>query len=210
VLLLQEFWADPRTDDGMWKLVQDSNLRYFLDEDIKVKSKKPRAMIALSVDLRVDFEVMCLERDLVAMWVGTGLDTIPVVSLYNPNPDPTRSGPMKSRRFCQMLSGVRDWVVGGDLNAHHPVWSGKDDIRNAQETLKLLERGVLRIEPGTLTRQPDSNQEPTTIYLVVVSWAIADRVSEAVIAEDDLTTGSEHVRESGIPLINKFSLLNLY
>jgi hypothetical protein len=83
-------------------------------------------------------------------------------------------------------------VVGGDFNAHHPDWSGKDDIRNAQETLELLEQGSLRIEPGTPTRRPDTNQEPTTIDLVVASWAIAERVLEAVIADDDLTTGSDH------------------
>jgi hypothetical protein len=121
VLLLQEFWADPRTDNGMWKLVQDGNFRYFFDGSIKAKSKKPRAMIALSVNPRVDFEVVCLDRDLVAVWVGTGPDKVMVVSLYNPNPDPNRSGPMKGRKLFQTLSGVRDWVVGGDFNAHHPA-----------------------------------------------------------------------------------------
>jgi hypothetical protein len=152
VLLLQGFWAHPRTDDEIWKLVQDCNFRYLFDGGIKDKSKKPGAMIALSVNSREDFEVMCLEGDLVAVWVGTRPDKILVVSLYNPNPDPTRSGPMKSRRLFQMLSGVQDWIVGGNFNAHHPVWSGKDDIRNAQETLELLERGALGIEPGTPTR----------------------------------------------------------
>jgi hypothetical protein len=192
VLLLQEFRADPRTNDGMWKLVQDGNFSYFFDGGIKDKSKEPRAMIALSVNPRVDFEVMCLERDLVAVWVGTGPDKILVIRLYNPNPDPTRRGHMKSRRLLQILSGVRDWVVGGDFNAHRPVWLGKDNIRNAQETQELLERGAQRIEPGTPTRRPDFNQEPTMIDLVVVTWTIAGRVSEAVIAEDDLTTGSDH------------------
>jgi hypothetical protein len=152
VLLLQEFWADPRTDNGMWKLVQDGNFRYFFDGGIKDKDRKAQAMIALSVNPRMDFEVVCLERDMVVLWVGTVPDRVMIVSLYNPNPDPTRSSPMKSRRLFQVLSGVRDWVVGGDFNAHHPVWLGKDGIKNAQETLELLERGALKIEPGTPTR----------------------------------------------------------
>jgi hypothetical protein len=192
VLLLQEFWADPRTDDGLWKLVQDSNFRYFFDGGIRDKDKKPRAMIALSVNPRVDFEVVRMERDMVALWIGRGDDRVMVVSLYNPNPDPTKCSPMRSRSLFQVLTGVRDWVVGGDFNAHHPIWSGKDDIRNAHETLELLDLGVLKIEPGTPTRRPDSNQEPTTIDLVIASTSVSGRISEAVIADEDLTTGSDH------------------
>jgi hypothetical protein len=192
VLLLQEFWADPRTDDGLWKLVQDSNFRYFFDGSIRDKDKKPRAMIALSVNPRVDFEVVRMERDMVALWVGRGDDRVMVVSLYNPNPDPTKCSPLRSRSLFQVLTGVRDWVVGGDFNAHHPIWSGKDDIRNAHETLELLDLGVLKIEPGTPTRRPDSNQEPTTIDLVIASTSVSGKISEAVIADEDLTTGSDH------------------
>jgi ribonuclease HI len=176
----------------MWKLVQDSNFRYFFEGGIKDKDKRPRAMIALSVNPRVDFEVVCLERDMVALWVGSGADRAMVISLYNPNPDPTRCSPMRSRRLFQVLIGVRNWVVGGDFNAHHPTWSGKDEIKNANETLELLEMGVLKLEPGTPTRRPDTNQEPTTIDLVIASRPMSDRISEAVIAEDDLTTGSDH------------------
>jgi hypothetical protein len=177
----------------MWKLVQDGNFRYFFEGGIKDKSKKPWAMIALSVNPRVDFEVVCLERDMVALWVRTVPDRVMIVSLYNPNPDPTRSGPIKSRKRFQTLSGVRDWVEGGDFKPHHPAWSGNDNTKNAQETLELLERGILKIEPGTRTRRPDANHEPTTIDLIVALWAVADRVLEAVIAaEDDLTTGSDH------------------
>jgi hypothetical protein len=63
--------------------------------------------------------------------------------------------------------------------------------KNSQDTREILEKGVLRIEPRTPTRRPDTDeQEPSTIDLVIAAPEITDRVSEAVIA-DDLTIGSE-------------------
>jgi len=95
-------------------------------------------MIAVSVNPRVDFEVILTERDMVAVWVGKGTDRVLVVSVYNPFPNPDRSGPLASKRALQLLSGHRDWVIAGDFNAHHPDWSGRGLEVNANDTLCKL------------------------------------------------------------------------
>jgi hypothetical protein len=57
----------------------------------------------------------------------------------------------------------------------------------------FLTQGVLKIEPGTPTGRLDTeNQQATTIDLVITAPALDDRVSEATIADDSLTTGSDH------------------
>jgi len=63
----------------------------------------------------------------------------------------------------------------------------------AMETLEILNCSTLKIEPGTPTRRSDiTSQELSTLNLGIAEDGIADRVSEAVVADDDLHTGSDH------------------
>jgi hypothetical protein len=53
--------------------------------------------------------------------------------------------------------------------------------------------GCYKIEPGTSTRPAHTdNQESSTLDLVIVAPDLAGKVTEAVIAEDEITTGSDH------------------
>jgi hypothetical protein len=194
MLLAQEFWADPRDDNGIWKTALDLNFWFVFDRSVTDgRRTASRAMIAVSKNPPVDYTIEVQERDLVAVKIGKGEDEILVVSIYNPNPDPLKVGPLRSERTLALLREHRQWVIGKDFNAHHPEWSRKERETNAQNTLNILAQGSLRIEPGAPTRRPDTdNQEPSTIDLVIMSTSAAQRVSEAIIADDNLTTGSDH------------------
>jgi hypothetical protein len=76
---------------------------------------------------------------------------------------------------------------------HHPEWGTRDKEENCEATLEILAKGILKLEPGTPTRRADTaTQEPFTLDLVIASPTIADRTTEATIADNDLTTGSDH------------------
>jgi hypothetical protein len=117
VLLAQEFWADPRSDTGSWKVVQDPNFRFYFQREIKDPKKPPRALIAVANNPFVECETVCMERDMVAVWLGKGADRILVVNIYNPNPDPEAKGPLRSKQAIALLHLHRHWVIAGDFNA---------------------------------------------------------------------------------------------
>jgi hypothetical protein len=191
VVLIQEFWADKRNPHGIWKTTQDANFHFIFDRGGADKRKPPRALTAVAKG--VTFEALITERDLVAVWVGEPADRFLIINVYNPNPDKEKQGPLRSGRAIRLVQQHRHWVIAGDFNAHHPSWSGKERTDNSGDTLGILSLGVLKIEPGTPTRRPDSDrQEPSTLDLVIAAPELAERVTEAVIADDEMTTGSDH------------------
>jgi hypothetical protein len=191
VILLQEFWTDKHNAHGLWKTTQDANHWFIYDRTIAHEKKLPRVMT--TVPKGQTFKVVAVERDMVAVWIRERGNRVMVVNICNPNPDKDKEGPLRSGRALQLIEHQISWVMTGDFNSHHPQWSDREKEKNSHNTLQILNLGVLKIKPGTTTRQADTdNQEHSILDLVIPAPDLADRITEATIADDKMTTGSDH------------------
>jgi endonuclease/exonuclease/phosphatase family metal-dependent hydrolase len=130
-----------------------------------------------------------------------GLRDADVVSieLVQPNRTPVRIFNIYNRNtlsrinLASELNSATQWIVAGDVNAHHPRWSRadrepSDDWRNV---LPIVNAGTLAIEPGTITRIGSVGQRSSAIDLVISGPGRGIDSLHATIAED-LRTGSDH------------------
>ena len=186
VVLIQEPWVRENEEiGGGWQTIGDGNFIFLLSTGT---GRRPKTLIGVKRDVEWHQYAGVDDPDLIAVEI----DGVRIFNVYN-----QRHPEEVDRQWTLDRIDIRphltsQWVVAGDFNAHHPIWTGEDRLPvNWQATLRIIEAGTLMLEPGTATRIGRSGQQNSTIDLVIASPRMTDRMGTAEVAED-LQAGSDH------------------
>lgn len=147
-----------------------------------------------------------IDLELTAIKIKNIKQTIIFISLYIPPDTPlTEIKDPLEKLFQYMTHSAIPIFLGGDFNAHHPIWdnvSSKTD-RRGELICELFENNdIIFLNTGATTRWEDLNSTPSAVDLTITTSDIGPFINWETSNED---IGSDHkLIECRIALFNKF------
>ncbi len=206
LIAIQEPWHNPFTDTTHHPNKQRFHLIW--------PAGNARARVCWYVSKEIDIATITstvFSRDLMSIHIRTPEGTITFHNIYNPCVDgylqpeelPANSTlPQLSRALEKCKE--HEQVVVGDFNIHHPKWGGircqPSTGRGAEYLCQLMGAYGMQLclEPGTVTRQRDQqNQRDSTIDLVIATALTANRIIRCEVRKE-LHKSSDHLPISTI------------
>lgn len=185
ILLIQEIWIK---DSEKYKF-----LNYTFYKKCRLEGYGGSGILVHPSLISEKINIPNVDLELVAIKIKNTKNPIIFISLYIP-PEDTITDIKSSLEnlFTFIQSSAIPVMLGGDLNAHHPIWD--DTLTRADRRGELISelienRDIIFHNTGVATRWQDLNSTASAIDLTLTTTDIAPNVTWE-ISEDDL--GSDH------------------
>ena len=179
--------------------LEDRRITFPTNYQVVHRSRVDRAGggVAILIHESIKFETIQAQVhapiEIVAIKTLNTTPNIAVFSIYIP-PESGRAkvNPRAMERLFTLTSGFQTAIIGGDFNAHSPLWSNNTmECRRGKilrETLEETE--LILMNDGEVTMEGPRNRESSTLDLTLVSPNIAHTLRWEVTEEN---LGSDHL-----------------